>query len=67
MSDDTTKLDRSVFEIADLRSIGSDKAYWQSKTCAERMVAAARIREVLYGHEATTRRLQRFFEVADLK
>lgn len=67
MSENSSKLNRSVFEIADLKSIGSDKEYWSSKSCAERLIAAAKIREVVYGHEAVTGRLQRFFEVADLK
>ena len=63
----TAKLDRSVFEVASLDDEPGDKSYWQKKSPQERMQALELLRQVAYGYDPTTTRLQRVFEVAELE
>jgi len=51
----------SSFEEADAQ----DRAYWHSKTPQERMEALEQIRQVGYGYDSTSVRIQRFVEVAE--
>ena len=51
----------SSFEEAD----EVDKAYWHSKTPQERMAALELMRQINYGYDPTTERLQRVLEVAE--
>jgi hypothetical protein len=60
-------LDRSAFTITSLHNDVEDKAYWLNKTPEERMEAVEQSRQIIYGYDPTTIRLQRFFEVAELK
>jgi hypothetical protein len=68
----TTKLDRSVFEIDTLgsRSLDnrdSDRAYWRAKTPAERMEALELMRQIVYGYDPATTRLQRVLAITELE
>ena len=64
---DTYKVDRkmlsvlSSFEEAD----EVDKAYWHSKTPQERMAALELMRQINYGYDPTTERVQRVLEVVE--
>ncbi|CAM2011710.1 hypothetical protein [Acanthopleuribacter pedis] len=40
-----------------------EKAYWLQKTPQERMQALETMRQIAYGYDPTTARLQRFFEI----
>ena len=60
-------VDRSAFSIASLEDESDERAYWQSKTPYERLQAIEMTRQVIYGYEPSTARLQRFFEVVELK
>jgi hypothetical protein len=60
-------VDRSAFSIASLENESDERAYWQSKTPYERLQAIEMTRQVIYGYEPSTTRLQRFFEVVELK
>ncbi len=51
----------SSFEEAD----AADKAYWHSKTPQERMAALELMRQINYGYDPTTERLQRVLEVVE--
>jgi len=42
---------------------GDDRAYWQSKTPAERLLALEIMRQIVYGYDPTTTRLQRVLEI----
>ena len=52
----------SSFEEAD----AADKAYWHSKTPQERLEAIELMRQINYGYNPTTERLQRVLEIAEL-
>ena len=51
----------SSFEEAD----DADKAYWHSKSPQERMAALELMRQINYGYDPTTERLQRVLEVVE--
>jgi hypothetical protein len=42
-----------------------EKAFWLSKTPLERLEALEYLREIAFGHDATTARLQRVLETAE--
>jgi len=56
------RLDRTAFEAGSLDDT-AEKEYWRSKTPAERMEALELLRQIVYGYDPTTTRLQRVFEV----
>jgi hypothetical protein len=60
------ELDRSAFRV-DLLSAESDEpAFWRSKTPAERLEALEFLRQINYGYDPATARLQRVLEVVEL-
>jgi hypothetical protein len=64
---DFEKLDKTVLTFGELHDGGDEKAYWLSKSPQARMTAIEIMRRIVYGEAATTQRLQRFFEITDLK
>jgi hypothetical protein len=63
---DKYRLDRSVLETAKLTSRSNDRQYWLSKTPDERFEALEVLRQIAYGYDPATERLQRVFEVVKL-
>jgi len=62
---DDLKIDKTAFSVADLHDPGDEKAYWLSKTPQERLLAMQIMREILYGRDAATGRLERILEIAE--
>lgn len=60
------KLDKTVLSVASLREPHPDRAYWHSRTPRERLAAVEVSRQMVYGHDRATSRLQRLLEVAEL-
>ena len=60
-------MDKTAFSVASLSDDPDEKAYWLSKTPHERLQAVELMRQVIYGYDPASERLQRFFEVAQLK
>ena len=60
-------MDKRAFSVASLSDEPDDKAYWLSKSPYERLRAVELMRQVIYGYDPTSARLQRVFEVAELK
>ena len=58
------KLDKTVFSLGSLTDPSDEKQYWLSKTPYERLEAIEIMRQIIYGYDPSTTRLQRFFEVA---
>jgi hypothetical protein len=57
-------LDRTAFSVVSLDQADSDeKEFWLSKTPYERLDALETMRQIIYGYDPTTTRLQRVFEV----
>jgi hypothetical protein len=61
------RLDKKAFSIASLYDESDEKIYWRSKTRYERLQAVELMRQVIYGYKPSTVRLQRLFEIAELK
>ena len=58
-------LDRNAFSVVSLDEQDDDeKRYWRSKTPHQRLEAVELTRQLLYGYDPATCRLQRVFEVA---
>ncbi len=61
------QMDKTAFSVASLRDQPDEKVYWLSKTPRERLQAVEIMRQVVYGYQPASDRLQRFFEVAQLE
>jgi hypothetical protein len=62
----TSRVDRTAFSVVSLSQADDDKAYWRSKSAHERLQALELMRQVIYGYQPASGRLQRIFEVAEL-
>ena len=60
---DSLKLDKTVLTVSSLSHQGDDKAFWLSKTAEERLQAVEFFRQLNYGYDECTARLQRIIEV----
>ena len=63
---DTLKVDRTALSVGSLRDESDEKAYWMSRTPHERLEAMELMRQINYGYDPATDRLQRVLEVAQL-
>jgi hypothetical protein len=61
------RLDRTAVTVVGLTERRNDRAYWLSRTPAERFEALELLRQIAYGYDPATERLQRIFEIAQLK
>lgn len=61
---DSVKIDRKAFSVASVLEPSDEKAYWLSKTPHERLQAAELMRQIVYGYDPSTTRLQRVLEIA---
>jgi hypothetical protein len=64
---ETAKVDRSVYEIGFLEDDTNEREYWRTRTPAERMEALELTRQIVYGYDPATTRLQRVLEIAELE
>jgi hypothetical protein len=67
MDKDLLKVDRKVFSIVSMSEIEKDLTYWMSKTPEERIEAVEFLRQLIFGYDPATERLQRVFETAEFK
>jgi hypothetical protein len=56
------KLDKSAVSVVPLSQADDDMEFWLSKTPKERLEALEFVRQVFYGYDPATTRLQRVFE-----
>lgn len=61
---ESVKIDRKAFAVASICEPSDEKAYWLSKTPYERLQAAELMRQIVYGYDPATTRLQRVLEIA---
>lgn len=67
LSVEKNRLNKSVVTISSLNDESDEKYYWLNVTPQERLIALETMRKINYGYDATTARLQRFFEIAEFK
>jgi hypothetical protein len=58
------KVQRTAFSAGLAFDKSDDKSYWLSKTPAERLQAVELMRQIIYGYDPSTTRLQRVLEIA---
>ena len=67
MNDNSSyRLNRNVLSIVSLDEATGDRAYWSSQTPLERLRALEYLKQVAYGYDAATARLQRVLTVVEL-
>ncbi len=65
MKKDPFKIDRSAFSVISFdEQLEDEKRYWRDKTPHERLEAVEVTRQILYGYDPATARLQRVLEIA---
>jgi hypothetical protein len=57
------KVDRTAFTVTSLTAPSSEKEYWLAKSPYEHLAAVETMRQIIYGYNPLTTRLQRLFEV----
>ena len=63
---DTFKMDKGILSIVSLAEESDEREYWHSKTPYERLESVELMRQINYGYDPTTTRLQRVLEVTQL-
>jgi hypothetical protein len=58
------RLDKTAFSVASLTDESDEKQYWLTKSPYERLRALELMRQIAYGYDPSTERLQKVFEVA---
>lgn len=59
------EVDRSAFSVVSLeQQDNEERLYWRAKTPYERLLAVETTRQVLYGYDPASVRLQRVLEIA---
>jgi hypothetical protein len=61
-----SRMNRTILTVRPLSEEGDDLAFWLSRTVEERLAAAEQMRQMAYGYDPTTARLQRVLHVAEL-
>jgi hypothetical protein len=61
------RLDKSAFSIASLHDEGDEKKYWARQSPQARLRATELLRQLNYGYDPATARLQRVLEVVERK
>jgi len=64
MNLDEIRVDRTVLTVANLHDEPDDKAFWLSKTPEERLQMTELLRQINYGYDPATARLQRVLTIA---
>lgn len=60
------KVDRNAFSVTTLKEQDKEEIdYWRNKTHRERLEALEITRQILYGYDPATTRLQRIFEIVE--
>lgn len=64
---DDARMNKTVFSVGSLDDEGDEKAFWLSKTPEERWAAIELMRQIAYGYDPSTTRLQRVLTVTQRK
>jgi len=61
----TPRMDKTIFSVAALTDESDEKAYWRDQSPVARLEALELMRQVMYGYDPTTARLQRVLAVVE--
>jgi hypothetical protein len=59
----THRMDKTKFSVASLQEATDETTFWRNQTPAARLEALEFLRQVMYGYDPATDRLQRVLEV----
>ena len=62
----TIRMDRRLTGVRSLDEEGDDRKFWHSQTPEQRLLAAELMRQIVYGYDPATDRLQRVLRVVEL-
>jgi hypothetical protein len=62
----SAKIDKTAFSVGSLLDPSDEEAYWLSKTPQQRLAALELMRQIVYGYDPATTRLQRVLEVVSV-
>jgi hypothetical protein len=63
----SSRMDKTAVSVMSFAEAAEDdRTYWQSKTPAERLTALELLRQIHYGYDPATTRLQRVLAVIEL-
>ncbi len=62
----SARMDKTVFSVGSLGDDPGDRAYWMAKTPEERWEAIELLRQIFYGYDPATERLQRVLRIVEL-
>ena len=60
-------MNKTALSFGALHDGGDEKEYWLSKSPQERVHAIETMRQIIYGYDPSTERLQRFFEIIEFQ
>lgn len=63
---DTWRIDKTAWTLESLSDQGEDRPYWLSRDPAERLAAIELLRQIHYGYDPSTARLQRVYSIHEL-
>lgn len=61
---ESLRMDKRAFSVGRLTDAPDDREYWLSRTPQERLEAVEIMRQIVYGYDPSTARLQRVLELA---
>ena len=61
------KMDKTQFSVARLSEESDEAAFWQTQSPEARLEALELMRQVMYGYDPSTARLEKLFEIASLE
>ncbi len=64
---DTLRMDKTKFSITRLGDDSVERKYWHSKTPYERLIAVEVMRQIAYGYDPSTARLERVYSITQRK
>ncbi len=67
MNQSDVSMDKNSMSVASLTDASDEIHYWLKKTPTDRLQSLELMRQILYGYDPVTTRLQRVFEVAERK
>lgn len=59
------RMDKTAFSVTTLSEKSGDREYWLSKTPQERLAALELIRQINYGYDPATAKLERILEIVE--
>ncbi len=61
------RMDKTAFSVISLKDEGDDKEFWRTQSPAARLQALELMRQVMYGYDPISDRVERVFTVVERK